>query len=107
MTIKNTCSKCDELNDRPGQRYCKSCHAEYMRKNRPTYSELTEEQRKKSICRSYSKILVRRGKLIKQPCKCGDEDTEVHHHDYDKPKEVEWLCRACHLELHRKLTEAA
>jgi len=26
-----TCSKCDGLNDRAGQRYCRPCHAAYQR----------------------------------------------------------------------------
>ena len=28
---KRTCSKCGGPKDKPGQRYCKRCHAEYMR----------------------------------------------------------------------------
>ena len=56
MAIKDTCSKCDKPNDRRhiGQRYCKSCHAEYSRENRPKYSELTEEHKMKDNCRSMS-----------------------------------------------------
>jgi len=30
-THKHTCSKCGGPKDKPGQRYCKRCHAEYMR----------------------------------------------------------------------------
>ncbi len=29
--MKQICSKCQEENDRDGQRYCSGCHAEYMR----------------------------------------------------------------------------
>ena len=45
---------------------------------------------------------VKRGTLIRQPCKiCGNQSTTAHHEDYLKPLEVIWLCKihhkACHL----------
>lgn len=98
------CSKCGgSLCSRLGkQRYCKACHAEYMRENRPKHSELSEDQRKKANTRAYTHQLIKRGKLIKQPCKvCGNVNSESHHEDYTKPREVIWLCREHHLELHR------
>jgi Zn finger protein HypA/HybF involved in hydrogenase expression len=105
MAIKKECSKCDQPLDREGQRYCKECHAEYMRENRPKHSELTILQKLKANCRSYANAYLKRGKLIKQPCeKCGSEDSEIHHEDYTKPLDVTWLCRKDHLELHAEET---
>ncbi|HUS02411.1 MAG TPA: hypothetical protein VMY77_11825 [Chitinophagaceae bacterium] len=104
MAKKTTCSKCDnqlEPTRVNKQAYCMPCHAEYMRGTRPTYPELTPEQKKKDCARSYLGVYIRRGKVTKQPCeKCGNEKAEGHHENYDKPLEVQWLCRECHLDLH-------
>jgi hypothetical protein len=87
--------------------YCHACHAEYMRRNRTPYSELTEEQKKKGNARSMANRSQRRGTLQRQPCeKCGDLFAEKHHEDYDKPYEVRWLCRPCHLAEHYELETA-
>lgn len=41
--------------------------------------------------------------------KDGRSRVQAHHHDYDKPLEVEWLCADCHIKTHgpgRRKTEA-
>lgn len=102
--FKINCSKCNkELEDnRKGKyRYCKACHAEHMRKNRPKHSELSKESILKENCRSYTREYIKRGKLIKMNCCiCGDEKSQVHHEDYNKPLEIVWYCREHHLEYH-------
>jgi len=103
--VSRSCSKCGgDLGDRYGkQRYCKACHAANMRATRPKHSELSPEARKKANTRAYSRMLVLSGVIKKTPCVvCGDEKSERHHPDYDKPREVIWLCRRHHLELHEK-----
>jgi hypothetical protein len=76
-----------------------------MRENRVKHSELTPIQKLKANCRSYSKVLLKRGKLIQQDCEiCGDEDSEMHHPNYSNPRDVVWFCRKHHLE-HHKLIE--
>lgn len=101
---KKECSKCDKpLEDsRVGKyRYCKVCHAEWMRKYRPKHTELKDEARKKANCRSHTKEYVKRGNIKKFPCiVCGSDNSEAHHEDYSKPKEVVWYCRKHHLEYH-------
>jgi len=63
---------------------------------------LNAEQRRKDNCRSYANAYKKRGLLKPRPCEtCGFFVTEMHHDDYDKPLEVRWLCRKCHLAFHR------
>lgn len=94
------CPRCRERLTRPNQGWCTECHAEYMRETRPKHSELGEEARKKANTRAYTNVLVRRGKLVRGPCKfCGTtEKVEAHHPDYNDPRTVDWVCKACHKE---------
>lgn len=83
---------------------CKLCHALYMREWRKTHP-FTIEQRKKDSCRSYAGVYLRRGKIEKENCYiCGSGNSQMHHDDYDKPLNIKWLCRKCHLGAHRLLT---
>lgn len=94
------CVKCNANEQRETHKYCYDCHAKYMRNWRITHP-LNKEQRKKDTARSYANVYKQRGKLKKQPCKmCGSEHSQMHHPDYDKPLEVLWLCRRCHLLTH-------
>ena len=103
--MKLTCSKCGLYKEPErifSQAYCKPCHAENMRMNRPKHSELNPIQKMKANARAYANVYKRRGKIKSQPCnQCGYEISQFHHEDYEKPLQVEHLCRPCHLELHR------
>jgi hypothetical protein len=101
---KVTCSRCDGLNERaPAYRYCLSCHAAYMREHRPKHSELKPEQRRKANSRTMANVYQKRGKIVPRPCEaCSSNDAQKHHDDYSKPLIVRWLCRSCHLKLHRE-----
>ena len=95
----NKCIKCGVSDRMENQRWCKSCHAEYMRAWRRTH-RLNDEQRTKDNCRSYAGVYKRRGKLLAEDCKvCGDP-AEMHHADYSKPLDVDWLCKKHHQALH-------
>lgn len=103
---KDGCSTCGKQRDTAvytaehQARYCRACHAAYMREWRKT-NPMSPEQKRKDNARSYANVYLRRGKIQRQPCKaCGHEKAEMHHHDYAKPLEVEWLCRPCHLQEH-------
>lgn len=46
-------------------------------------------------------VAVRKGILVKQPCKqCGASKAQAHHPDYSKPLDVVWLCDPCHRAEH-------
>lgn len=61
---------------------------------------LLHPERKKA--RQTAANAVRSGLLVKKPCHCGETETEMHHEDYSKPLEVEWLCTKHHVELNKK-----
>lgn len=53
------------------------------------------------VARDATKVALRSGRLVRPDhcVKCGLVcKPEAHHPDYDKPLEVVWLCRVCHLE---------
>jgi len=49
---------------------------------------------------------VRDGKVIKPDCceACGKKAVRIdgHHEDYAKPLDVVWLCRQCHVDIHKE-----
>lgn len=75
------------------QRWCRSCHAEAARRTRPGHSDLPEEERKRAVCRSYSKQLVKRGAIPREACRVCGAKAQIHHLDYSDPRAIEWLCR--------------
>jgi len=96
------CSRCKENRRVQSHRWCRACLNAYARLHRPRYRDLSEEERKRAICRSYTRELVLRGIIQKQPCACGSSDVQAHHHDYNNPRLVYWMCRDCHRRLHNE-----
>jgi len=52
---------------------------------------------------------LRRGTLEKQPCEvCGTtKHIDGHHPNYQRPLEVQWLCRCHHVRLHKQGVSAS
>ena len=79
------------------QHYCSECLGAMQRAKR---QRMTPQQRQKERCRSYTHLLVKRGKIRKQPCGvCSKYPSEAHHPDYSRPDLVHWLCRQHHMEV--------
>lgn len=86
---------------------CKVCQEKYMKKNAVHITQLKNNWVKKNPKKVKVWHLVRKalskGKLIKKPCEiCGCEHVQGHHHNYDKPLDVTWLCTKHHGETRSK-----
>jgi hypothetical protein len=104
LLFPSLCGCSGDLGDRYGkQRYCKVCHAKHMRETRPIHSKLKESARVKANARAYLNTYLKRGLIVKNPCYCGETNSQAHHSDYSKPLEVVWLCRKHHLEVHKAI----
>lgn len=94
------------------RRECKLCKAarfkEWKNKNKKRFARLTKDY----IARNREKYRARRklykaiaNENIERPSQCFDCQIsckpEGHHLDYTKPYDVRWLCRKCHLGVHR------
>lgn len=96
--MKN-CSVCKKKHKSHG-RYCRKCHAAYMRAWRKMHF-MNDEQKKRDNARSIANQYKKRGHLNPEPCRvCGNSHAEMHHPDYELPRSVVWLCRRCHLDWH-------
>lgn len=63
--------------------------------------ELEREASDKSFCRRQVTSAIKAGRLIKEPCFCGETKVEAHHADYKRPLDVIWACKKHHTELDR------
>lgn len=61
-----------------------------------------ENEGRKANARSVARIAASEGRIERQACReCGGK-AEIHHADYSQPMLIDWLCRSCHLEHHKK-----
>lgn len=79
-------------------------------KSKNFYTLKTELYRKKAplkyIAHKKVNIAICKGILVKPPCcsLCNKrKPLDSHHHNYHKPLEVTWLCRKCHMFIHKKV----
>lgn len=117
------------------QGYCRPCRSEYerkryekclgdgknwakdwRRKNKDRDNFLRHKRRQAGEGRTkhravaYSCVAEKRG-IIVRPLLCDGCGLEKklyrHHEDYSKPLEITWLCKKCHLALHKKNRQMA
>jgi hypothetical protein len=99
---------------------CKRCNVELVTRWRKENPEKTAALMKRVMANRRSRNLKQdeahrqvdaalyAGKLVKpDTCqRCHQQfplaRIHAHHHDYDKPLEVEWLCHPCHIEQHKR-----
>ena len=94
-----TCRECDRVIFRVGHSI-----GRYHRGDRSKYP-ISPRAKEKKDAQNILHAAVRYGKIKKQNCQeCGSPNTDGHHDDYSRPLEVRWLCRNCHMKLHRKPT---
>ena len=78
--------------------------ADEVREAQRRWGERNKHQRK---AHNAVNNAVRDGRLHKPTCcnKCGQETPsrrlQAHHHDYDRPLNVDWVCTTCHGQTHR------
>lgn len=54
--------------------------------------------------RVLARVAARKAHPDPQPCEqCGAERADRHHDDYDKPLDIRWLCRECHIQHHASI----
>jgi hypothetical protein len=77
---------------------------------RESQREVRAEEDRRNKARRTFHAAIRYGKLKRgDTCeRCGlksnnPREIHGHHHDYDKPLDVEWLCRTCHHKHHATL----
>lgn len=92
---------------RKSREWGKNLTPELKKRKRLYYAKWakTENAKKYNKSRKCVYRALKKGIIIK-PLKCTlcfkEVKLEAHHHDYDKPLEVVWLCKTCHGKVHRK-----
>jgi len=72
-------------------------------KKRRQVAKYRKKNKKKIWAQNKVNKAVKSGRLIRPDiCPICNEEREViaHHHDYDKPLDVIWMCRSCHGKEH-------
>lgn len=105
MPSLKMCPKCEVMREPELFYSVKSVHKSCVLCRRPSrkFDEIKYiEFRKKQNIRHRTRYAISIGKLIKGLCEsCGtDKDIQAHHEDYDKPLEINWLCKPCHMTHH-------
>lgn len=104
MVSEGRCQQCGK--PRVTRLHCRLCADKAVRFAAPHIAkwEAADPRRRKAL--SLLNRAVKRG-VITRPIvctRCGALDPKIngHHHDYDKPLDVTWLCYRCHAAVERR-----
>lgn len=111
--INNWCKECCKKAHHKWYLYHRQLvidHTAKWRKDNPEkQAELQARHGRKYKAKCPEKIKARQavadalkaGRLIKEPCPCGEIEVQAHHESYEKEKwlDVDWLCEKCHNKL--------
>jgi len=95
---------------RKRRHFCsQQCYALYVKMLQPKEERsrfgtgMPAEERKNRIrARNMLNHYLRDKKIARPGCEICGSKAQAHHHDYNKPLDVKWLCFKHHLEVHGK-----
>ena len=102
----NKCKDCTRIDARENRQRRVEYYRDYDRKRGNRQDKVYRDSYKERFPKKYRAHYaltnaVRDGLVNRMPCQeCGREDSHGHHHDYEKPLDVIWLCPVCHAKEH-------
>jgi len=110
----NKCKECTKKDVKKNYFKNREAYIEYDRQREQTlhrkklkikYQKQTRKNNpQKYKCTTMVNHAIKKGKIKKGLCEvCNNEKVEAHHEDYDKPFDINWLCKKHHLKLHNKI----
>ena len=116
--ICKLCKKSKELKRRTENlETCREVNRRSFIRNRHKWKKMWADYQRK-YCKEHPQRHRANGKLnyyvgigrIIAPLKCSECNStgrlDAHHSDYEKPLDVDWVCKVCHKQLHKELEYA-
>lgn len=73
----------------------------YKEKHNKNARKYAKKNHLKTYARDVVRNDIRHGRTNKKPCEvCGILKVHAHHDNYDRPRDVRWLCISHHVEVH-------